>query len=142
MLFRVFVFAFCIVFFQANAQQADESAINKVLQTQVSAWNAGDIIGYMNDGYWQNDSLVFIGKSGATFGFDSTLQRYKRSYPDQEKMGQLSFSALSFRRLSKDYYFVIGQWHLTRKAGNLQGAFSLLFKKMLGKWRIVADHSS
>jgi len=142
MLFRVFVFVFCIGFFQANAQQADESAINKVLQTQVSAWNAGDIIGYMNDGYWQNDSLVFIGKSGATFGFDSTLQRYIRSYPDQEKMGQLSFSALSFRRLSKDYYFVIGQWHLTRKAGNLQGAFSLLFKRMLGKWRIVADHSS
>ncbi|MBS1589008.1 MAG: DUF4440 domain-containing protein, partial [Bacteroidetes bacterium] len=105
MFIRLFLFVFCLGYFQAHAQQPIESAIKKVLNRQADAWNAGDLVGYMNEGYWQNDSLVFIGKNGATFGFDSTLQRYKRSYPDQVKMGSLSFSELSFRRLSADYYF-------------------------------------
>jgi hypothetical protein len=39
-------------------------------------------------------------------------------------------------------YFVVGNWHLKRTIGNLQGIFSLLFKKINGEWFIAADHSS
>ncbi|MBZ0100187.1 MAG: DUF4440 domain-containing protein, partial [Taibaiella sp.] len=68
-----------------------------MLHKQADEWNRGDIDGYMQ-GYWNSDSLVFIGSKGPVYGYKPTLERYKTSYPDKEKMGKLDFSDLSFRR--------------------------------------------
>jgi len=46
------------------AQTKDEQIIRKMLADQISFWNKGDIPGFMQ-GYWDNDSLVFIGKNGS-----------------------------------------------------------------------------
>lgn len=121
---------------------ADEQAIQHVLEQQAKAWNEGDIEQYMKRGYWYSDSLVFIGSRGPTYGFEATLSNYKRSYPNSEKMGQLQFSHLKYKRLSATLYFVIGKWHLARTDDDLSGYFSLLFEKIDGSWKIVADHSS
>jgi len=40
------------------------------------------------------------------------------------------------------YYFVVGKWHLSRTIGDLDGIFTLLFKKIKDTWVIVSDHSS
>ena len=93
-------------------------------------------------GYWQNDSLMFIGKSGVTYGWRKTLDNYKRHYPDTVAMGKLHFKLLELKSLSPVYYFVVGKWHLLRSVGDLEGHFTLLFKKINGEWLIVADHSS
>jgi len=37
---------------------------------------------------------------------------------------------------------VIGKFHLKRKVGDASGPFSLLLKRIDGKWKIIADHSS
>ena len=108
---------------------------------QVKGWNNGDIDAYMQ-GYWNNDSLVFIGKSGPTYGYKATLQRYKKSYSDAAKMGILSFSDIHIQKLSSTYCFVTGAWHLDRPIGDLSGYFTLLFKKINNKWLIICDHSS
>jgi hypothetical protein len=118
-----------------------EEAIRHILQAQVVEWNKGYIEGYMK-GYWENDSLVFIGKNGPTYGYNATLERYKKSYPNAEKMGKLTSTIISMKRLSKKYFFVVGKWHLERKDGNLQGSYTLLIKKIKGEWVIVNDHSS
>jgi ketosteroid isomerase-like protein len=118
-----------------------EDRIHHMLQAQVVEWNKGNIEGYMK-GYWENDSLVFIGKNGPTYGYNATLERYKKSYPNAEKMGKLTSTIISMKRLSKKYYFVVGKWHLERKDGNLQGSYTLLIKKIRGQWVIVNDHSS
>ncbi len=125
----------------SQAQQSDEKAILKILDTQTAAWNRGDIDNFM-DGYWRNDSLMFIGKSGITYGWDKTLQNYKKGYPDTAAMGQLNFTILQVKRLAKDYFFVVGKWHLTRSIGNVGGHYTLVFRKIRGKWVITADHSS
>jgi hypothetical protein len=57
-------------------------------------------------------------------------------------MGKLHFTILQTKPLGKQHYFVVGKWHLARSVGNLQGHFSLVFKKIKGKWFIIADHSS
>ena len=57
-------------------------------------------------------------------------------------MGQLKFTILSVEQLSKRSAYVIGKWRLARKAGDLSGHYTLLWKKIKGKWVIVADHSS
>ncbi|OSZ82234.1 DUF4440 domain-containing protein [Chitinophagaceae bacterium IBVUCB1] len=122
--------------------QNDEQTIRTILNTQSAAWNKGSIDEYMQAGYWQHDSLLFVGKSGPVYGYRQTLERYKKSYSDTTQMGKLYFDILSVKPLSKDYYHVLGKWHLKRTIGDLNGCFTLLFRKIKGKWVIVADHSS
>ena len=125
----------------AYSQVKDSLAIRNLLEQQTREWNAGHIEAFMN-GYWKNDSLMFIGKTGVTYGWQSTLNNYIRSYPDTMAMGKLKFNLLKFNRIAKDYFFVVGQWHLTRKIGDLSGVFTLLFRKINNTWVIIADHSS
>ncbi|MGI4743009.1 MAG: YybH family protein [Janthinobacterium lividum] len=119
-------------------------AIAQVLATQTAAWNKGDIPGFMA-GYWHSDSLVFIGKKGLTYGWQPTLDNYRKSYPDAAQMGHLDFSNLHITPLSAEVAQVVGRWHLARPgaaAGDLQGHFLLIFRRVAGTWIIVADHSS
>jgi len=128
-------------FISSFAQSKDEVSIRKVLNIQESAWNSANIENFMN-GYWTSDSLMFIGKSGITYGWEQTLNNYKKHYPDTATMGKLTFNLLEFKPLSPVYYFVVGKWYLQRSIGNLEGHFTLLFKKINGQWFIIADHSS
>ena len=123
------------------AQSQDEFAIKNILEKQTEAWNAGNIESFMQ-GYWKNDSLKFIGKSGITYGWQKTLDNYKKNYPDAATMGKLDFTIIETKRLSVIYYFVVGKWHLARTSGDIGGYFTLLFKKIKKNWVIVADHSS
>jgi ketosteroid isomerase-like protein len=139
-----FLIAVCVLIFgvlPGHARQNNETAIRNMLAAQVTQWNKGNIAGYMK-GYWENDSLLFIGKNGPAYGFSATLQRYRKSYPDAGHMGQLTSTIVSMNELSPQYYFVVGKWHLQRKAGDLEGSYTLLIKKIKGQWVIVADHSS
>ena len=76
------------------------------MQDQQDAWNRGDLEGFMQ-GYWQSDSLLFIGKSGPTNGWQKTFNNYKKNYPDTIIMGKLSFDVLEIKKLSDQYCFVI-----------------------------------
>lgn len=134
----------CLLLRVALAQSPTmRQSIAKVLETQTAAWNRGDVAGYMQ-GYWQSDSLVFIGKRGLTYGWQPTLANYRRSYPNAAAMGQLSFGSLRITPLGPDAAHVVGKWHLTRPkaAGDLEGHFLLVFRRLGGQWVIVADHSS
>lgn len=127
--------------FSSHAQSADEKAIRSALAKQLEAWNNGDIPRFMET-YWQNDSLMFIGKSGVTYGWQQTMDNYKKGYPDTAAMGKLDFNLLEFKRISPDYFFVVGKWHLKRTIGDVAGHFTLLFRKIKNRWVIIADHSS
>lgn len=122
-------------------QSRKELSIRKVLDDQVAAWNRGDIGGFMQ-GYWASDSLMFIGKNGITYGWRNTLNNYKRNYPDTAAMGKLFFTIITIQRLSSKHYYVVGKWDLQRSIGNVGGYFNLLFKKIRGRWQIIADHTS
>jgi hypothetical protein len=125
----------------AFAQLSDELAIRKILADQTTAWNKGSIEDFMKD-YWENDSLVFIGQSGISYGYEKTLANYKKNYGNLAAMGVLYFSVIKAKKLSPQYYFVIGKWFLKRTAGNLGGYSTLLFRKINGEWVIITDHSS
>lgn len=136
----IFTITCCLSFLYSIAQ-TDAVAIRQVLAQQAAAWNKGSIEAYMQ-GYWNNDSLLFVGKSGPTYGYKATLVRYQKSYSDTAKMGKLHFDILQIRRLNKEYYFVLGKWYLKRSMGDLNGSFTLLFRRIKGHWVIVVDHSS
>jgi ketosteroid isomerase-like protein len=134
-----FLFACCSI--AAFSQQPDEKAIRTVLADQEAAWNRGDIDAFMK-GYWNSDSLLFIGAKGVTYGYSNTLRRYKTNYDSPAKMGKLKFDLLHFIRLSADCWMIVGKWELTRDAGNIGGHYTLLFRKIKGEWVIVSDHTS
>ncbi len=119
----------------------DEKAIRHLLNEQIHAWNNGDVESFMK-GYWQNDSMMFIGNSGVTYGWQKTMDNYKEHYPDTAAMGKLDFDLLEIKRLSAIYFFVTGKWHLARSIGDVNGHFTLLLRKIKNKWVIVKDHSS
>lgn len=119
---------------------SEEKAIRDVLKAQEIAWNEGNVDGFM-EGYWKSDSLMFIG-SPITYGWNATLQRYKKSYPTQEIMGQLDFSFYSFKFIDSESCLVTGKYHLKRTADEPTGMFTLLLRKIDGKWVVVYDHTS
>ena len=94
-------------------------------------------------GYLPSEQLVFIGSRGLTYGWQKTLSHYKKSYPDRETMGRLTFTILEMKALGPEYMLVLGKWHLARDAKeDMQGHFSLTWQKIKGHWLIIADHSS
>jgi hypothetical protein len=115
--------------------------IRAVLTKQQQAWNDGKLEMYMQ-GYWNSDSLTFVGKRGVTRGWKNTLDTYKKSYPDKAAMGKLSLQVLNLKLYGNDLAFVVGKWDLTRSSGNVGGYFTLLMRKINENWVIVADHSS
>ncbi|MDX1477281.1 MAG: DUF4440 domain-containing protein [Saprospiraceae bacterium] len=116
-----------------------ESAIRQILSEQAAAWNKGDMAGFMQH-YWKSDDLQFLGASGLTKGWQATLDRYKKAYPDVQSMGKLTFDLHEINRRSETVYSVIGQYHLSREGlENLSGHFLLIVQSIAGKWLIVAD---
>jgi ketosteroid isomerase-like protein len=139
----IFLISFLLSIHLSFAQTAaDKQAIEQVLDKQIQSWNKGDIPAFMET-YWNSDSLKFIGKNGIVYGWQNTLDRYLKNYPDAASRGTLRFEILSVDMISKDAAFVIGKFFLTRpQKGDASGHFSLLCRKMKGKWLIVTDHSS
>lgn len=123
------------------AQTTDETSIRDLLQKQQEDWNRGNIEAFMQ-GYWQSDSLMFIGSSGVTYGFKNTWERYKKNYDSRDKMGELKFDLLHVNRLANDVYMVVGKWHLKRTVGDVGGIYTLILRKIGGKWVITSDHTS
>ncbi len=131
---------------QQPTMQASEEAktqIREMLQAQSDCWTKGDLDCFMQD-YWKSDSLLFVGKSGLTYGWQKTLENYRKSYPDASAMGKLEFTLKEMRPLAQDHMLVVGQWHLQREEtlADLKGHFSIILKRFPDGWKIIADHSS
>ena len=140
---RLVLICLALLFYAPSAYaQKPKQEIARILQAQTEAWNRGDLEGFMQ-GYWQSDSLLFVGKSGLTWGWQQTLDNYKKGYPSPEAMGNLSFDIKSMKPIAGGKaWLVAGKWHLARTIGDLEGHFSLVWEKHKGAWVIVADHSS
>lgn len=130
-----------LILYSFFSYSQNKEAILKVLEDQRLAWNRGDIDDYMQ-GYWKSDSLLFVGKTSPVHGWQGTLDRYKRTYPDKAAMGQLTFDILQVRLLDADNAFVLGGWRLKREKDEPGGYFTLWFRKINGEWKIVVDHTS
>ncbi len=139
---NIIFFFFLITTLNAVSQTeaADRDAILSVLKTQEKAWNQNDLEGFMQ-GYWKNDSLKFYGSSGITNGWQKTLDNYKKGYPSKEYTGNLSFTIEAVTEIDKESYYVMGQFHLIRNVGNANGIFLIIFRKIDGEWKIIADMS-
>lgn len=135
------ILLFTVLFTDNYYINPDQKAIKQVLSEQQDCWNNGDIECFM-EGYWKSDSLRFIGKSGINYGWQATLNNYKKSYPNKAAMGQLQFDILNVESMGNDHFLVTGKWKLTRETDTPNGLFTLIWKRFNNGWKIIYDHSS
>jgi beta-aspartyl-peptidase (threonine type) len=126
----------------ASTPAADETAVRKVLDDQVAAWNKGDLDAFMS-GYWNDDALAFTSNGAETAGWKATKERYEKKYKSEGKeMGRLSFSDLKFEGLSPNAAVVRGVFILVTSKGTPTGRFTLVFRRFPDSWKITHDHTS
>jgi ketosteroid isomerase-like protein len=121
--------------------KTDSLEIANILMDSQRDWNAGDLESFMKT-YWRSDSVAFVGASGPIYGYESTLERYQKSYPDTTTMGQLEFDILRLYQIDQHTALLIGKFYLTRSIADLQGHYTLIWRKLDGEWKIISDHSS
>ena len=120
-------------------------AVRALLATQQADWNRADIDAFMR-GYWNDPSIRFAGGDGFRYGWQATIDRYRRTYPNAAAMGRLDFDLLEVRELSTSVVYVFGQWRLTRSiesdSNAPHGLFTLIVEMKDGRWVVTRDHTS
>ena len=123
-------------------RKESEKAIRAVLDSQVVAWNKGDLDGFMA-GYWNSDKLFTISGANTAQGWKALKERYQKSYQaDGKEMGQLKFSELNVEVLAADSALVRGKWEVTMSKETVGGWFTLIVKKFPDGWKVTHDHTS
>jgi ketosteroid isomerase-like protein len=137
---RPLVIVMLIVTGTVAYSQKGVTQVKENMKVQEEAWNRGDLNGFM-EYYWKHDSLKFIGSKGVTYGWQNTLDNYRKYFPDKKTMGILKFTLIETSQLSRDAVYVIGRFELAREKP-ASGHFTLLWRKIGGRWVIVSDHTS
>ncbi len=143
--FNISTVFWCLFFFLSPPVFGQESSaiqkVKSILFRQQVDWNEGNIDAFMK-GYWESDQLKFVGANGVTYGYANTLKGYHQRYPNRAAMGKLTFEIVSIEKLSRRVIMLVGKWDLKRTTGDIGGHYTLIWKKIKGKWVIVADHTS
>lgn len=121
--------------------QDDERAVRDVLAAQVTAWNAGDLEGFMA-GYARSDALVFTSGGKVRRGWQETHDKFVATYgAARDTMGQLVFEVLGVQPVGADGAVVLGRWSLDGPNAGA-GVFSVVLERQAGGWKVVHDHTS
>ena len=126
---------------KAGKADKEVAAVRAVIEAQQAAWNRGDIEGFMA-GYAREETTTFVSGDAITRGWQTVLERYRKSYDTPAKMGTLTFSELELKPLSPFYVMAAGRWQLAREGDAPRGRFTLIFRRTNGGWRVVHDHTS
>jgi len=125
-----------------DAAKNQAKGVREVLDAQVTAWNKGDLKGFMA-GYWKSEKLTFFSGDKIEHGWQATYDRYQKRYQAEgREMGKLTFSELDVEMLGADAAWVRGRWKLVTSKDSPGGLFTLIFRKFPDGWRIVHDHTS
>lgn len=130
----------CFAAAQAPANATESQAITAMLSRQADDWNRGDLDAFAK-GYKNSPDILFMGPR-IRRGYDQMLQGYRKSFPNREAMGRLTFSNLEVQPLDQRFATVTGRFHLERTAaggGPASGYFLLVVEKTPTGWKIIRD---
>jgi len=128
---------------ELRAAQGDliRAEVETILRSQEDAWNRGDVDAFMEH-YWKSDDLTFSSGGATTRGWAATLNQYRERYPTREQMGRLTLSEFDITPLGDSAALVLGKWNLDRESEPVSGNFSLVVRRIDGRWLIIHDHTS
>ena len=142
LIFKILLFYFVIFLTSCKSTNSCDE-IYDLMQEQEESWNKGNIDDFMNK-YWNNDSLIFLGKSGINYGWKKTISNYKNSYKKKNEMGRLEFKNILCKPINKSTHIIAGKWSIYREDSirNIEGYYSLIWVKKDKVWKIIYDHTS
>lgn len=137
----ILILVFTLVYAIGLAEPPDiKEEILDVLAEQKTAWNKGDIEGFMKY-YWHSEDFTFQSGNNRILGWNALLARYQKNYSG-ENMGTLDFKDIVVKTLSEKSALVIGRWEVKRNNEVLGGLFTLIIQHKPEGWRIIHDHTS
>lgn len=136
---------------KGTAKALDE--IGKLIQTQVAAWNRGDLDAFTAA---YAEDAAFLSPTGLTRGRSEVLARYRKRYPDGKAMGKLRLEPIEMRPAVGTELTLVGgakpsrvhgvsvaaRWELTYPDKEPASGLTLIvFRRSRDGWEIVQDAS-
>ena len=121
--------------------EAEHFYFTQMMMNQQKYWNMADVDGFMSY-YWGSDSLIFVSRGKLTKGWQNMRDNYEKKYPDSTAMGKYECSDLFFYKLDSKKIITTGAWKVDRNGDIQSGRFTLIWKKIKGRWVIIMDHTS
>lgn len=129
-----------------EAEESIKNKVNAIWQQQAVDWSNGDIDGYMA-AYWNSEKLRFASANTVVYGWQPTIERYKKRYSNPELMGKLTFTPIDITVYTESDAIIFGRYRLDRVEDgtpkSYEGLVTTTFRKMAdGEWKIIYDHTS
>ena len=126
--------------YTASREQLD---VTKVVLAQETAWNKGDLDGYLAPFKNAEDTEAVL--NGPVRGVNNIRSAYHASFPNRDAMGQLEQSEVYVRELGPDFALATGKYRLVRSrknGGEAQGTFTEVFQKTDAGWKLVFSQNT
>lgn len=118
-----------------------EITIRNVFEAGCTAWNRGDLDGYLAS-YWDSDKTIWVSSGSLTRGNKAIAAAYKARFSTPSQMGKLTLLALEIDVLTTEDAIAFGRWMLVIDNESSKGFFTVQLRKIEGAWLFVSDHSS
>ncbi|MGL4422607.1 MAG: YybH family protein [Gemmataceae bacterium] len=128
--------------FGLRSVTTDETRIQQLIQEQETAWNAGQLEGFMKS-YAMSETTSMYSGGEIRQGWVTIHDRYRQTYQlGGRSMGKLKFSDVQVERISSSAALARGKWEVELPEKTAKGLFTLVWKRNNGEWQIVHDHTS
>jgi len=117
--------------------------VTKVLLAQETAWNKGDLDGYLSHFKDAEDTRALLG--APVRGLQHIRDAFHNSFPNRESMGTLENSEVEVRALGENFALATGRYRLVRSkkgGGNLEGIFTEVMEKTPAGWQVIFSEST
>ncbi len=126
----------------AQGQAAVEAKVRELTAKLQSDWNAGDMAGYLN-AYWKDDDMSLMFGDQAVRGWDNLNELFSGNWTTEEAMGDFYVNDAEVRFPNENIAIVSGPFEHHFPELTVIGAFSHVWQKTdKGEWVIVHEHTS
>lgn len=124
-----------------NLLHEKKKMLISILEKQESDWNKGNLKGFLS-AYWNSDTLRSLSVRGLQYGYDRLEKKLLKSYPDSASMGHLDYDVIQIELIGEMDAMITGKW-LRKNDKKFQGGFfTVLMRKIKGRWLIVSEQLS
>lgn len=126
--------------YTATREQLD---VTKVVLAQETAWNNGDLDGYLSKFKDAADTEAIL--NGPVRGLTNIRAAYHASFPNKDSMGTLEQSSVEVRELGPAFALALGHYKLVRSrknGGDAEGNFTEVFEKTDQGWKLIFSENT
>lgn len=119
-----------------------ERDIRAVIAGLQTSWNAGDMDGYLS-AYRRDDSMSLTYGNTVVQGWDTLDTLFRRSYPDEARMGKFTIDSVAVTLLGDDAAVAYGNFTHVFSEETISGGYShVLVRDDAGHWLIQHERTS